>query len=102
MVITIFVQSRDGLWLYCYTGCMLSRAPRTKVTLPDFRQIMGPGKGTHGVPVNGIDQCGYRIIQCPQIFRGLTSCQRDPRVLGRHNYLTNYISSITKRNDFSK
>ena len=36
VVITISVETLDGLWLYCYTGFMLGRAPRTKETLPDF------------------------------------------------------------------
>ena len=36
VVITTSVETLDGLWLYCYTGCMLGRAPRTKETLPDF------------------------------------------------------------------
>ena len=40
MVITTFVETLDGLWLYCYTGCMLGRAPRTKKTLPDFFENM--------------------------------------------------------------
>ena len=33
---TTFVEALDGLRLYCYIGCMLGRAPRTKKTLPDF------------------------------------------------------------------
>ena len=36
MVITISVETLDGLWLYCYTGYMLGRAPRTEESLPDF------------------------------------------------------------------
>ena len=40
MIITIFVETLDGLWLYCYTGCMLGRAHRTKETLPDFCENM--------------------------------------------------------------
>ena len=36
VVITTFVETLDGLWLYCYTGCMLGRALRTKNILPDF------------------------------------------------------------------
>ena len=43
--------------------CTLGRAPRTKETLPDFR-----------------DWC--RITQHPLVFRGLTGCQRDPRFWG--------------------
>ena len=38
---TIFVETLDGLRLYCYTGCMLGRAPRTKETLPDFFEKNG-------------------------------------------------------------
>ena len=44
MVITTFVETLDGLWLYCYTGCMLGRAPRTKETLLDFCENMDPDK----------------------------------------------------------
>ena len=44
MVITTFVQTLDGLWLYCYTGYMLGRAPRTKETLLDFCENMDPDK----------------------------------------------------------
>ena len=36
VVITTYVETLDGLCLYCYTGCMLGRAPRTKESLPDF------------------------------------------------------------------
>ena len=36
MVITSSVETLDGLWLYCYIGYILSRASRTKETLPDF------------------------------------------------------------------
>ena len=45
----------------------LGRAPRTKETLPDFRE-----------------QC--RVIRHPRLFRRLAGCQRDPRVLGRHTH----------------
>ena len=36
MVITTFVETLDGSWIYCYTGCILGRAPLTKETLPNF------------------------------------------------------------------
>ena len=36
VVITISVETLNGLCLYCYTGYMLGRAPRTKETLLDF------------------------------------------------------------------
>ena len=36
VVITTYVETLDRLWLYCYTGCMLGRAPQTKKTLLDF------------------------------------------------------------------
>ena len=38
---TTSVETLDGLRLYCYTGYMLSRAPRTKETLPDFFEKNG-------------------------------------------------------------
>ena len=41
---TTSVETLDGLWLYCYTGCMLVRAPRIKETLPDFCENMDPDK----------------------------------------------------------
>ena len=46
----------------------LGRAPRTKETLPDFRE-----------------KC--RVTQHSQVFRGLTGSQRTPWVLGRHRLL---------------
>ena len=44
MVITTSVEILDGSWIYCYTGCILSRAPPTKKTLPDFYENMDPDK----------------------------------------------------------
>ena len=44
MVITTSVETLDVLWLYCYAGCILSRAPRIKKTLPDFCENMDPNK----------------------------------------------------------
>ena len=44
MVITTSVETLDGSWIYCYTGCILDRAPRTKETLPDFCENMDPDK----------------------------------------------------------
>ena len=44
VVITTYVETLDGLWLYCYIGCMLGRAPQTKETLPDFWENMDPDK----------------------------------------------------------
>ena len=46
--------------------CTLGRAPRTNETLPDFREWC-------------------RVTRHSQVFRGLTGCQRDTPVLGRHN-----------------
>ena len=40
MVITTYVETLDGLWIYCYTCCLLGRAPRTKETLLDFCENM--------------------------------------------------------------
>ena len=47
------------------TGCILGRAPCIKETLPDFREWC-------------------RVTRHPRVFRGLTSCQRDTPVMGRH------------------
>ena len=44
MVITTFVETLDGSGIYCYTGFILGRAPRTKETLPDFCENMDPDK----------------------------------------------------------
>ena len=43
----------------------LGRAPRTKETLPDFREK-------------------FRVIRLSRVFRGLTGSQQTPGVLGRH------------------
>ena len=44
MVITTFVETLDGSWIYCYIDYILSRALRTKETLPDFFENMDPDK----------------------------------------------------------
>ena len=44
MVITTYLETLDGLWIYCYKGCILGRAPRTKETLLDFCENMDPDK----------------------------------------------------------
>ena len=61
MVITASVETLDGSWIYCYTGCILGRDPRTKETLTDFVKI--------GIPINGTRQCGIRL---PKIHRNST------------------------------
>ena len=48
-------------------GCILGRAPRTKETLPNFREWCW-------------------VTRHPRVFRGLTGCQRDTPVLGRHTF----------------
>ena len=40
MVITTSVETLDGLWIYCYIGCILGRAPRIKGTWPIFCENM--------------------------------------------------------------
>ena len=60
---------------YCYTGCMLGRASRTKETLLDFFcGNMDPDKWDIIV--------WYRVTRNPQEFNRLTGCQRDPRDRG--------------------
>ena len=44
MVITTFVETLDGSWIYYFTGCILGRAPRTKETLPNFCENIDPDK----------------------------------------------------------
>ena len=36
MVITTSVETLDESCIFCYTDCILGRAPRTNETLPDF------------------------------------------------------------------
>ena len=61
------VETLDELRLYCYTGCMLGRAPRTKETLPDFFfKNMDPDKWDTTV--------WYPVTQNQQKFHGLTGC----------------------------
>ena len=61
----LFYSHIDHVWslLIIGTGCTLGRAPRTKETLPDFREWR-------------------RITRHPRAFRGLTGCQRIPRFWG--------------------
>ena len=49
--------------------CALGRAPRTKETLPDFREWC-------------------RVTRHPRVFRGLTGCQRDTSGLERHSLVS--------------
>ena len=44
MVITTYVETLDGSWIYYYISCILDRAPRTKETLPYFCENMDPDK----------------------------------------------------------
>ena len=44
MVITTSVETLDGSWIYCYTGCIFGRVPQTKETLPDFCENMDSNK----------------------------------------------------------
>ena len=77
MVSTTSVETLDELWLYCYTGCMLGRAPPTKETLPDFYENMDPDKWDTIV-------C-YWVTRNPHEFWRLTDYQQDPRVFGCHS-----------------
>ena len=49
MIISTSVETLDGSWIYCYTGCILGRAPQTKETLPDFCENMDPDKWDNSV-----------------------------------------------------
>ena len=59
------------------TSCILGRASRTNETLPDF-----------------CEWC--RVTRRPRVFRGLTGCQQDTPVLGRHIFdsLFNFFTSL--------
>ena len=66
------------------TGCTLGIAPRTKETLPDFREWC-------------------RVTRHPRVFRGLTGCQQTPRFWGvtcmRHlanNFMTRFKDKLLK------
>ena len=70
-------RQMDPVWIYSYAGCIFGRAPRIKKTLPDFYENMDLDKW------DTIVWCP--VTRNPQEFHGLTGCQRDSRVLGRHN-----------------
>ena len=57
----LFYSHLDPVWSLLMLGqvCTLGRAPRTKETLPDFRE-----------------RC--RVTRHSRVFRGLTGCQRTP------------------------
>ena len=57
------------------TGCILGRASRTKETLPDFREWC-------------------RVTRHPLVFRGLTGCQRTPRIRASQLFPLRYHSLI--------
>ena len=62
----LFYSHIDPVWslLIIGTGCALGRAPRTKETLPDFRELSGNPTSTSILRVDGLST--------------------DPPVLGRH------------------
>ena len=64
VIITTSVETVDGSWIYCYTGCILDRAPRTKKTLPDFCENIDLDNWNITVR--------YRITRYPRVFRELT------------------------------
>ena len=55
----------------------LGRAPRTKETLPDFREW-------------------FRVTRHPRVFRRLTGCQRDTPGLRRHKDIYEYTCEFRK------
>ena len=61
----LFYSHLDHVWSLLMLGQVytLGRAPRTKETLPDFRE-----------------RC--RVTRHSRVFRGLTGCQRTPRFWG--------------------
>ena len=70
MVIITSVETLDRSWMYCYTGSILGRPPRTKETLPDFCENMDPDKWDTIV--------WYQVTQRLQVFSRLTVGQRTP------------------------
>ena len=63
LLIIIVYETLCGHWCCLGYVLYLSRAPRTKETLPDFRE-----------------RC--RVNRHPRVFRGLTGSQRTPRIWG--------------------
>ena len=59
----VFIKYWDTLPCGWDRFCTLGRAPRTKETLPDFREWC-------------------RVIRHPRVCGRLTGCQRDPREWG--------------------
>ena len=70
MVITTSIETLNGPWIYCYIGCVLGKAPRTKETLPEFCENMDPDKWDPTMR--------YRVTRNPLEFHRLTCCQRNP------------------------
>ena len=66
----LFYLHIDPVWslLIIGTSCTLGRAPRTKETLPDFREWC-------------------RVTRHPRVFRGLAGCQRTPRFMASQKTL---------------
>ena len=66
----LFFSHIDPVWslLIIGIGYTLGRAPRTKETLPDFREWC-------------------QVTRHSRVFRGLTGCQRTPRIWGVTNSL---------------
>ena len=58
--------------------CTLSRAPRTKETLPDFHEWC-------------------RITKYPRVFRELMGCQQTPRFWGVTVVALSYKSFVTEK-----
>ena len=63
MVITTSFEILDGLWLYCYTGCMLGRSSQTKETLLDFFVKIW-------ISINGTQQYGIESLEIHRNFTG--------------------------------
>ena len=65
----VFVKYWDRLPCDWDMFCTLGRAPRTKETLPDFREWC-------------------RVTRHPRVFRRLTGCQQDTPGLWRHSLVS--------------
>ena len=74
MAITTSVETLDGSWIYCYIGCLLGRASRTKETLLYFYENMDLGKWDTTM--------WYRVARNPLVFHRLTVGQRIPGFWG--------------------
>ena len=62
MIITTFVETLDGSWIYCYICCILSRASNKGDFALFFVKIW--------IPINGTQQHGIGLPEIHMNFAG--------------------------------